>query len=87
MENINHHYQHIRDSLVKASLAQYGKLICGICKKEIVDNGLKFSQCNWNIDHIIPLGVGGKDTVGNTQLAHRLCNSAKGCRGPEGVHT
>lgn len=32
------------------------------------------------IDHAIPLSLGGKHSLGNTQLAHAVCNSAKGNR-------
>lgn len=32
------------------------------------------------LDHIIPLAVGGQHTYENTQCAHRSCNMAKGAR-------
>lgn len=32
-----------------------------------------------SIDHIIPLSKGGAHTWSNVQLAHRACNSRKGC--------
>lgn len=46
--------------------------ICGICGDPIED------MREVTIDHIIPLGVGGSDTLDNMQLAHQSCNEAKG---------
>jgi len=31
-------------------------------------------------DHVVPISKGGADTLGNCQLAHRSCNSAKGTK-------
>ena len=83
--NTNQHYDYLRDSLVEVSLGRYGKLMCGICNQEIVDNGRKYSQCNWNIDHIVPVSKGGEDTLENTQLAHRECNHKKAHQLPDGM--
>ncbi|HEY9373821.1 HNH endonuclease signature motif containing protein [Streptomyces sp.] len=33
------------------------------------------------IDHVVPVSKGGDDTRANVQLAHFVCNSAKGARG------
>lgn len=32
-----------------------------------------------SVDHVVPLAVGGWHTLGNARLAHRRCNSRKGC--------
>tara|TARA_R110002012_G_scaffold147814_3_gene306448 strand:- start:2957 stop:3196 length:240 start_codon:yes stop_codon:yes gene_type:complete len=45
---------------------------CGICGKDLP--GLKRSS----LDHIVPLGKGGKDVFENLQLAHWQCNNDKG---------
>ena len=56
---------------IKAELWDECK-ICGICKKDLP--GLKLST----LDHIIPLGKGGKDIKENLQLTHWKCNNDKG---------
>ncbi|MFC8277198.1 HNH endonuclease [Streptomyces sp. NPDC057271] len=35
------------------------------------------------IDHVVPVSEGGDDTRANVQLAHFVCNSAKGARGSQ----
>lgn len=35
------------------------------------------------IDHVVPVSEGGDDTRANVQLAHFVCNSAKGARGAQ----
>ena len=47
--------------------------ICGICKEPVHENA-------FHIDHIIPLALGGRHSYANVQLAHPLCNVAKGAR-------
>lgn len=32
----------------------------------------------WEIDHVLPLALGGTNHVANLALAHRSCNQAKG---------
>lgn len=44
-------------------------IICGICNKRILS---KIS-----VDHIIPIALGGHDTIQNMQPAHADCNHAK----------
>lgn len=35
-------------------------------------------RINMNIDHLVPLGVGGRNVYSNMHLAHRTCNDQKG---------
>jgi 5-methylcytosine-specific restriction endonuclease McrA len=42
--------------------------------------GLSVKNGNFEIDHIIPLALGGKDTFWNLQLLCRTCNRKKGKR-------
>lgn len=52
----------------------YGKSpICGLCSRWIkrIEDA--------NIDHILPRSLGGSNHKSNLQLAHRKCNSIKGC--------
>lgn len=46
--------------------------LCGICGKQLP--GIDRST----LDHIVPLGAGGKDEEENLQLAHWKCNNKKG---------
>ncbi len=45
--------------------------------------GLKFRRSRLTRDHVIPKGVGGKDTWTNCVSACRSCNHHKACRTPE----
>ncbi len=47
------------------------KGICGIC-------GLFVPLDEMTLDHIIPLIKGGEHSIKNVQIAHLICNSAKG---------
>lgn len=52
--------------------------VCQICGMAVHPD--KFCDDSWGgtIDHIVPLSVGGKHSMSNCQLAHRICNSLKG---------
>lgn len=47
---------------------------CGICNKKI-DPAAPF-----DIDHVIPLSLGGKHSYANVQISHPVCNRRKGNR-------
>lgn len=58
---------------------QNGK--CGLC-------GLKFKDGDvWEVDHVIPTILGGKNLYSNFQLLHRHCHHAKSAKdGSKGTH-
>lgn len=58
-----------RDIIVDFLIKRDG-LICGICKKSM--EGSIF-----HIDHIIPVALGGVDTMENVQLTHPKCNMSQ----------
>ena len=47
------------------------KGICQICHRSV-------SKANRSLDHIVPVSLKGDHSVGNLQLAHRVCNSRRG---------
>lgn len=51
--------------------------ICQICGLPV--HPVKGIDNNWDgtIDHVEPLSIGGKHSMANCQLAHRICNSLK----------
>ena len=55
--------------------------VCGICGKP-VDKSIKYPDpMSPTIDHIIPIAKGGHPSdMANLQLAHRMCNRAKGTK-------
>ncbi|MFC5789680.1 HNH endonuclease [Agromyces tardus] len=60
-----------------------GRPHCGICKGEI-DYTLHYLKPGaYVVDHIIPLALGGPDTIENKQAAHRHCNQQKAAKMPE----
>jgi 5-methylcytosine-specific restriction endonuclease McrA len=64
-------------------LQKYGTK-CYICKTEIDLNASRRSGIgsNWekglNIDHVIPISLGGSDTLENVRPTHVICNIKKG---------
>ena len=50
--------------------------ICQLCK-------LPIGGAKWEIDHKLPLSLGGLSTEENLQLTHALCNKRKGNMGPK----
>lgn len=59
-------------SRIKAKLAAAQGLTCGYCLDELSD----LADCN--IDHVIPVALGGPDDEWNLQAVHRECDNAKG---------
>ena len=60
-----------KELLWNHSVEQYGIVICSICGNEILD----ILSCE--TDHTVPFSKGGKTTIENAQLTHRLCNRMK----------
>ena len=61
--------------LVDELLARDGA-VCGICDGIVRLSG-DDGKDKATIDHVMPLSRGGKDVVGNMQLAHNSCNNLK----------
>lgn len=55
--------------------------ICGICGEPV--KLIKKGRMRATIDHIIPLSRGGLHSYANVQIAHWLCNVAKGNKLPD----
>ena len=54
---------------------------CQICGKKVIYEGVNFySPDFYNIDHIIPLSKGGKNSDDNLRVTCRKCNCSKGNR-------
>jgi len=54
--------------------------ICTVCGLPALKDKFEDNYWSGTIDHIIPLSVGGKHSMSNCQLAHRVCNSLKSNR-------
>ncbi len=53
------------------------KGVCQICGLEVPFDTSSSNIWGATVDHIIPLSKGGKHSLSNCQLAHRMCNSIK----------
>ena len=53
---------------------------CGICGAPIDYQLPYLDPMSFVVDHIIPVTLGGTDTIDNKQASHRACNRAKGAR-------
>lgn len=68
------------ESYTLGEIAVRDEFRCGICGST-VDLTLSGSDPEGpTIDHVIPISGGGPDLRSNIQLAHRVCNTAKGAR-------
>ena len=47
--------------------------VCGLCGGQVTPDDI-------HIDHIMPVALGGRDTLENLQVAHSTCNIRKGAR-------
>jgi 5-methylcytosine-specific restriction endonuclease McrA len=56
------------------------KAACGICGQPINYDLPYLDPMSYVVDHIIPVILGGPDTLDNKQAAHRSCNRTKGKR-------
>lgn len=64
-----------------AKLAERDGWVCHICERDIDPSLHHNHKEGATIDHVVPLAAGGDDSMANTALAHRTCNSAKGVGG------
>lgn len=51
--------------------------ICKICGLPVIKDKRRDPNWSGSIDHIVPVSKGGKHSISNCQLAHRVCNSIK----------
>lgn len=57
-----------RDIIIDALIKRDG-FCCGFCNKSLENSKI-------NIDHIIPVALGGMDILENVRLAHASCNQS-----------
>ena len=60
----------LREAVVAYLLARDGEF-CGICGKVLIEDS------DTQLDHILPVNMGGQHRLGNMQLTHRACNGRK----------
>ncbi|WP_328941531.1 HNH endonuclease [Streptomyces sp. NBC_00250] len=66
-----------------AQIAERDRGLCRLCgKPAAMDERVPHPKAP-TIDHVVPVSEGGDDTRANVQLAHFVCNSAKGPRGSQ----
>lgn len=70
-----------RDQYTLRQIAERDGWRCHLCGKRVPDHGYQARPSDPTIDHLIPMGAGGDDTLTNVALAHNLCNSRRGVRG------
>lgn len=81
------HGRKVMQTLDTLRMMYEGRLICHICKREIIDHRYTGKCCDkpkrlhWlTADHIIPRSRGGNDSIENIKPAHHQCNSSRGAR-------
>lgn len=57
-----------------------GEPACGLCQQPIDYTLPHLDPGEFVVDHVIPVALGGEDTIENKQAAHRRCNEVKGAR-------
>lgn len=66
-----------------AEIAARDRMRCGLCGGRVAMKQVVPHPKAPTVDHVVPVFDGGDDTRANVQLAHFLCNSAKGARGSQ----
>lgn len=69
------------DRITLAELGERDRWRCHICGERVTKTRGNDDRAP-SIDHLVPVSVGGSHTWTNVALAHRLCNSLRGDRGP-----
>lgn len=53
--------------------------VCQVCLNRVWMTAPRNHSLAPSLDHIVPHAYGGSDRASNLQLAHRSCNSHRGC--------
>lgn len=62
----------LRDGAFKKAMGADGKYHCAIC------GTAESTRIHFQVDHIVPMNLGGKSVPGNLQILCRKCNGTKG---------
>jgi len=81
-------FQKNKKTIAALNFQKYGNFTCEICKKSPLlpgegnrsDRNKEASGTLLTVDHIQPLGKGGKNGLYNLQVCCNKCNRAKGCK-------
>lgn len=68
------------EDVTVAQLVERDGTDCRLCFTPIDFNAKWPDRLSVSIDHAIPISLGGEHSLDNTQLAHAVCNTAKGNR-------
>lgn len=74
------HRRNIRqvDVFDTQDVAERDGWVCHLCEKPVDASLSANHQMAATIDHILPVSLGGIDSLGNVALAHRSCNASRG---------
>lgn len=66
----------------KKARAYYRKLAlpCHLCGEAIDYSLPRTDPMSYQLDHLVPVALGGKDGISNSRPAHRACNRTKGAK-------
>lgn len=71
-----------RRKKLKRVLERDGR-VCWLCGNRIDKKAPAGSPGALSVDHVVPLNRGGSNAVENLRVAHRSCNTRRGCPVPE----
>jgi 5-methylcytosine-specific restriction endonuclease McrA len=77
---MSNHYRNTATRDRHRAQIRRGRPPCHICGQPINYDLPYLHPLEFVVDHVIPLALGGPDTLGNKAAAHRTCNRTKGDR-------